>query len=116
MVVSCCLDFEKLLSDQNLAIADAAGNAARELGVTPSQVALSWIISRGIIPFAGATRVEQMKDNLASVYLRLRDAVIDELDTARAFEPSHPYSMLQWDNRPGWSTDNTSPSQLSSDR
>jgi len=85
------------LSDQNLVVADAVGNVARKLGATPSQVALSWLISRGIIPIAGATTVQQMKDNLGSVDLVLAEAIVDELDAVSEIDLGHPYSMLHWD-------------------
>jgi aryl-alcohol dehydrogenase-like predicted oxidoreductase len=85
------------LNERNLAIAATVAKAANELGVTPSQVALAWIISRGVIPIAGATTWEQMKDNLASVDLGLPDAIVDELDAVSELELGHPYSMLHWD-------------------
>jgi|GEM_PF-7121987 len=87
------------LNERNLAIADAVGNAANKLSVTPSQVAFAWIISRGVIAIAGARKSKQMKDTLASVDLGLPDAIVYELDAVSEFELGHPYSMLQWDKR-----------------
>jgi diketogulonate reductase-like aldo/keto reductase len=68
-----------------------------ELGVKASQVALAWIIARGIIPIAGATRVEQMRENLAAATLDLPQDAITRLNAASAFDAGHPYSMLNWD-------------------
>ena len=85
------------LDARNRAIAMAVDEIAGELGAKASQVALAWIIARGIIPIAGATRVEQMRENLAAVTLNLPPDAIARLNTASAFDAGHPYSMLSWD-------------------
>lgn len=74
-------------SDQNWATIDAVVDIARQLGVTPSQVALSWIADRpGVAaPIFGARNVEQLEENLGAVYL-----VLDEAATARLEEVSRP--------------------------
>ena len=51
---------------------------AREAGRSPAQVALAWLRQRPtpVIPIVGARRLEQFKDNLACMDLRLEDAQV----------------------------------------
>lgn len=85
------------LDDRSRAIAVAVDEIAAELGAKASQVALAWIIARGVIPIAGATRAGQMKENLAAVTLELPETAMARLSSASAFDAGHPYSMLNWD-------------------
>lgn len=83
------------LDTRNRAIAAKVDAIARRLGAKASQVALAWILTRNIIPVAGATTADQMSQNLAAVDLSLDPAVIDELDQASAFDLGHPYHMVE---------------------
>lgn len=85
------------LDTRNRRIAESLDSIARQLGATPSQVALAWLMSRKVIPIVGATRPEQMRENLAAVELELDAATLTELDTVSTFDLGHPYSMLGWD-------------------
>ncbi len=85
------------LTERNRAIATTVDAVADRLGVASSQVALAWIMSRGVIPLAGATSAEQVQQNMKAAELVLDDATLLELDTASAFDAGHPYSMLEWD-------------------
>ena len=51
----------------------AVQEVAKELGVTPAQVALAWTRahSRAIHPLVGASSTEQLADNLAAIELDL---------------------------------------------
>src|SRR3546814_843301 len=55
------------LDNRNRDIAVAVDAVARRLEVTSSQVALAWIMARGVIPIVGATRAEQMRENMAEI-------------------------------------------------
>jgi aryl-alcohol dehydrogenase-like predicted oxidoreductase len=85
------------LDERNRRIADAVVAVADRLAVPASQVALAWVIAKGVIPIVGATRPDQIRENLAAADLRLDDAIVAELDQASAFDRGHPYSMLEWD-------------------
>ena len=85
------------LDERNLRIAEAVDAVAARVGASASQVALAWVITKGVIPIVGATRPEQMRENLGAVDLRLDRETIAELDSASAFDAGHPYSMLDWD-------------------
>lgn len=85
------------LSERNRAIAAAVDAVADEQGVASSQVALAWVMSRGVVPIAGATSVEQVRQNMKAADLLLDDATLARLDEASAFDAGHPYNMLDWD-------------------
>ncbi len=85
------------LDDRNRRIAEALDSVAKKIGAKQSQVALAWIMARGVIPIVGATGPDQMRENLAAVDLVLDPDTLAELDAASAFDAGHPYSMLEWD-------------------
>ena len=85
------------LDERNRGIAAALDQVADRLGVTSSQVALAWVMSRGVIPIVGATRPEQMRENLAACSVQLDGQALAELDEISAFDKGHPYNMLDWD-------------------
>ncbi|MFC3787068.1 aryl-alcohol dehydrogenase-like predicted oxidoreductase [Sphingopyxis italica] len=85
------------LDERNREIALALDKIADGLGATSGQVALAWMMARGVIPIVGATRAEQLTENLRAVELVLSDEKLADLDAASAFDAGHPYSMLEWD-------------------
>jgi diketogulonate reductase-like aldo/keto reductase len=85
------------LTERNREIALAVDSVADRLEVASSQVALAWVMSRGVIPIVGATTAAQMRENMQAADLRLDEASLATLDKASAFDPGHPYNMLEWD-------------------
>lgn len=85
------------LDERNRAIATALDGIADTLGATSGQVALAWMLSRGVIPIVGATSATQLKENLAATQISLDENTLAQLDAASAFDAGHPYNMLQWD-------------------
>lgn len=59
---------------------------AKELGATPLQVALAWLIKRSkvIVPIPGTSSIAHVEENIAAAALELADAVYKELS---AVEP-----------------------------
>src|SRR5690606_38317272 len=59
---------------------------ARDLGCTPGQLALAWLLHQGddIIPIPGTTRLPHLAENLGAVGVRLDAATCDQL--ARLFD------------------------------
>ncbi len=68
---------------------------AREVGRSPAQVALAWLRQRPrpIIPIVGARRLEQFRDNLACLDLKLDDAQLARLDAASRIELGFPHDF-----------------------
>lgn len=85
------------LSERNREIALAVDAAADRLGVQSSQLALAWVMSRGVIPIVGATTAAQMRENMKAAQLSLDAATLAGLDKASSFDRGHPYDMLEWD-------------------
>ncbi len=68
----------------------------RELGVSPSQVALAWLRARPVptIPIIGARKLSQVEDNLASVNLTLTADQLARLDQASAVTLGFPHDFI----------------------
>jgi aryl-alcohol dehydrogenase-like predicted oxidoreductase len=63
--------------------AEALSAAANQCDATPMQVALAWLLQRSpnILLIPGTSSVEHLKQNIASVNLRLPEDVLSSLDT-----------------------------------
>ena len=59
--------------ERNRALAERVGELAREKGVTPGQLALAWVLSRGehIVPIPGTKRRTYLEENLAAAEVQL---------------------------------------------
>jgi aryl-alcohol dehydrogenase-like predicted oxidoreductase len=57
---------------------------ATQRGVTPGQLAIAWVLSRGehVVPIPGTKRVAYVEENLAAAELRLGDAEADAIAQA----------------------------------
>jgi aryl-alcohol dehydrogenase-like predicted oxidoreductase len=86
--------------ERNLKIADVVIEAAKEIGCTPSQVAIAWARQQPgvIIPLLGARKLEQLQDNLGAIDVTLDDAQLTRLDEASAIELGFPHDFLQSEN------------------
>jgi aryl-alcohol dehydrogenase-like predicted oxidoreductase len=60
----------------------ALREVAADVGATPNQVVLAWLIGRGIVPVVGVTRVEQLEEVMAAQDLRLDADATKRLDEA----------------------------------
>jgi aryl-alcohol dehydrogenase-like predicted oxidoreductase len=69
---------------------------AREAGATPSQVALAWLRTRpGIqIPLVGARKLEQFRENLGSLEVRLSAEQLRRLDEVSRVPLGFPHDFL----------------------
>lgn len=70
------------LNEANIAKARKLGEVARSLGLTLSQMALAWILRRPEISCAitGATKPEQVENNVAASQTKLSDDTLREID------------------------------------
>lgn len=76
-------------------ILEAVDQVAAELGATPAQVSLAWLLSRPQVSSVifGARTLDQLDDNLAAGELRLDAQQLARLDEASAFEVGYPYDF-----------------------
>lgn len=80
--------------DQNWATLATVRDIATNLGVTPSQVAYSWVANRpGVVaPIVGAKTLAQLESNLVAAAIELDDATTTRLDEVSAPTPNdYPY-------------------------
>ena len=70
--------------DANVRAAGVVGEIARELGATPSQVALAWVLAQGndVVPIPGTKRRRYLEENTASAELKLSETALARLDAA----------------------------------
>lgn len=61
------------VTDHGLAIAEVVVSVAGEIGRTPAQVALAWLLHQpgSVIPLIGARSVDQLDDNLGCLDVEL---------------------------------------------
>jgi aryl-alcohol dehydrogenase-like predicted oxidoreductase len=71
---------------KNLDLVERIEELAREKGVTPSQLALAWVLHRGedIVPIPGTKRVQFLEENIRAAEISLSD---DELRRIDAIAP-----------------------------
>jgi aryl-alcohol dehydrogenase-like predicted oxidoreductase len=67
---------------RNLRIVDEVRGVAVDVGATPAQVALAWLLAQGdgIAPIPGTTRVDRLEENSAADGIRLAAEQIARLD------------------------------------
>jgi len=69
--------------ERNQRLVDEVEAVAAELGVTPGQVALAWLLTKGddIAPIPGTKHVSRVEENVAADGIELSSEQIDRLDT-----------------------------------
>ncbi len=87
------------LTEKKLQITDVVTAVAGEIGRSPAQVAINWLLSRpGIVsPILGARQIEQITDNLGALEFSLDDAQLKRLDEVSAVPLGFPHDMLASD-------------------
>ncbi|MFL6077721.1 MAG: aldo/keto reductase [Mycobacteriales bacterium] len=70
--------------ERNLALVGTLREIAAELGATPGQLALAWLLSRGdnIVPIPGTKRLRYLEENAAATDLRLDRAYLARIEAA----------------------------------
>ncbi|MFD3539129.1 aldo/keto reductase [Streptomyces sp. NPDC058662] len=66
--------------DRNLAVVEQVRLLAAEKGVTPSQLALAWTLSRGAVPIPGTKRRRYLEENTAATAVTLSDADLARIE------------------------------------
>jgi aryl-alcohol dehydrogenase-like predicted oxidoreductase len=81
---------------RNWKILAAVDQVAVELGKTPAQIALAWLLGKPAVTSVifGARTVEQVDDNLVAGDLRLGAEHMKLLDDASAFDLGYPYDFM----------------------
>jgi aryl-alcohol dehydrogenase-like predicted oxidoreductase len=88
------------LTEHNLGVAEAVGKVAGEIGRSPAQVALNWVLGRpGVTsPILGARTVAQLEDNLGAEGWQLEPDHVVALDRASRQPLPYPHDMYRMIN------------------
>ena len=83
----------RTFTDRHWRALDALRKIAAQIDRPPAQVALAWAVSQpGITSvLIGASKLEQLQDNLASLAVTLTPEQLRTLDESTAFEAIYPY-------------------------
>jgi aryl-alcohol dehydrogenase-like predicted oxidoreductase len=73
--------FQGTQFDKNIELVKAIEAMAEEKNVTSSQLALAWIMSKGILPIPGTKRRKYVEQNIAATALDLSDAELAHLES-----------------------------------
>lgn len=69
--------------NKNLEILNVVEVIAKSKSVTPSQIALAWVISKGddMFPIPGTKRINYLKENITAIDIKLEKDEIEQLDS-----------------------------------
>jgi aryl-alcohol dehydrogenase-like predicted oxidoreductase len=87
---------------KNLDLVEQVEEIAKEKGVTPSQLALAWVLAQGedVVPIPGTKRVKYLEENIGSLDVKLTD------DDLRRIDEAFPKGAAAGDRYPDMSTVN----------
>jgi 1-deoxyxylulose-5-phosphate synthase len=81
---------ERFFRPEDFDVVERTEQIAKEKGVTPSQIALSWLLHKGVCsPIIGATKVEHVEDAVHSL-----DVKLSQDDLKRLEEPYKPHRII----------------------
>jgi aryl-alcohol dehydrogenase-like predicted oxidoreductase len=89
-----------MLAEQRIRIAQGLVELADNMGCSPSQLALAWLLHRpegNVIPILGARKLEQFKDNMGCLDIQLNQTQIEALDALAPPPITYPASLFQTD-------------------
>lgn len=89
-------------SERNFYILDALLEVSRQVGKTPAQTALNWLLGKeGITsPIFGASTLEQFEDNVGACGWELPHELWEKLDKASALPDDYPERFIEKFRRP----------------
>ena len=90
-----------VLTDAEFKIQDEVVAIAKEIGRTPSQVAVNWILQKSTSPLLGCRTLEQLEDNLGALEFELTPQQIARLDEVSKDSPAKlfPHNFLGTDTK-----------------
>jgi aryl-alcohol dehydrogenase-like predicted oxidoreductase len=91
-------NFSRFLTPERIALGNEVSVVATELGTSPTALSLAWLMSRPAVStvIVGATRAEQVQQNLLSTALELDTETLERLETAsRPFRSGEPFAVYR---------------------
>lgn len=85
------------LNERSEGITKVVVEIAEQMGATPAQVALRWMMQKDFqcIPIAGATKLDQLLDNLKAADIALSEDNMKRLDDASSFVMGFPNDFFK---------------------
>jgi aryl-alcohol dehydrogenase-like predicted oxidoreductase len=89
-------DFPIVDKERTWRILDVMAPIAKAHGCSPARISLAWLLAKPVVTsvIIGAKRLDQLRDNLASVELTLTADELRELDQVSALAPEYPGWVL----------------------
>ncbi|OBZ08512.1 aldo/keto reductase [Bacillus sp. FJAT-27264] len=90
--------FSRFLSEDRIALGETVSQLATELDTTPTALSLAWLMNQPAVSsvIVGATRVDQLQDNLKSTKLTLDEEALRKLEEASdAFRYGEPFAYYR---------------------
>jgi aryl-alcohol dehydrogenase-like predicted oxidoreductase len=79
--------------DRKTAVVDTLLAIAEETGIPAGQIAIAWVLAKGVLPIIGPRTPEQLADNLAAAGVTLGDYQLARLDAASAIPLGFPHEL-----------------------
>ena len=76
------------------ATVDAVLAIADDIGISPGQVAIAWVLAKGVLPIIGPRTHEQLTDNLSSLEITLSPEQVKQLDEVSAISMGFPHEVV----------------------
>jgi aryl-alcohol dehydrogenase-like predicted oxidoreductase len=79
--------------NKNLEIVKKVEEIAKSKSVTPAQIALAWVVSKGddMFPLTGTKRIKYLKENIESINIKFEKDEIEQLDNLYHFVSGSRY-------------------------
>src|ERR1700731_2976597 len=89
-------DFPLVDKERTWKILDVMAPIAKAHGCSPARISLAWLLAKPVVTsvIIGAKRLDQLRDNLASVELTLTRDELRQLDDVSALPPEYPGWVL----------------------
>jgi aryl-alcohol dehydrogenase-like predicted oxidoreductase len=89
-------DFPIVDKERTWKILDAIAPIAKAHNCSPARISLAWLLTKPVVTsvIIGAKRMEQLKDNLAALDVKLSEDQVKKLDDVSTLPPEYPGWML----------------------
>ncbi|MDQ8734362.1 aldo/keto reductase [Paenibacillus sp. LHD-38] len=91
-------NFKRFINSQTIALGEKVTDLASQFDTTPSVLSLSWLIQQPVVStvIVGATKMEQLEENLKSVSLELNAETKKELDLISSpYRYGEPFALYR---------------------
>ncbi|MNO52742.1 General stress protein 69 [compost metagenome] len=91
-------NFNRFLSEKSITLGQNVSKLAEEYGSTPGVLSLAWLMQRPAVStvIVGATRTEQLEDNLKSVEVQLDTEITEQLnEISDSFRYGKPFATYR---------------------